>query len=57
MFEKPFDRSRVYHEVPTRAMDLKLLDHAARQLQVLDAAEEDILEESDWQLSSGDASS
>ena len=38
MFEKPFDRSRICHETPSRAMALKLFDYAARQLQVLDAA-------------------
>ncbi|EAQ89739.1 hypothetical protein CHGG_06358 [Chaetomium globosum CBS 148.51] len=37
MFERPFDRSRVYRETPSRAMGLKLLDHATRRLQALDA--------------------
>ncbi|EAQ88440.1 predicted protein [Chaetomium globosum CBS 148.51] len=37
MFERPFDRSRVYRETPSRAMGLKLSDHATRQLQALDA--------------------
>ncbi|EAQ92034.1 predicted protein [Chaetomium globosum CBS 148.51] len=37
MFEWPFDRSRVYRETPSRAMGLKLLDHAITQLQALDA--------------------
>ncbi|EAQ83260.1 hypothetical protein CHGG_09664 [Chaetomium globosum CBS 148.51] len=37
MFEKPFDRNRIYHETPSRAMGLKLSDHAIRQLQALDA--------------------
>ncbi|EAQ91631.1 predicted protein [Chaetomium globosum CBS 148.51] len=36
MFERPFDRSRVYRETPSRAMGLKLLDHATRRLQALD---------------------
>src|SRR5512146_2748675 len=36
MFEKPFDRNRIYRETPSRAMGLKLFDYAARQLQVLD---------------------
>jgi hypothetical protein len=36
MFERPFDHSRVYRETPWRAMGLKLLHHAARQLQALD---------------------
>lgn len=58
MFEKPFDRNRVYRETPTRAMNLKLLDHRARQLQVLDAsADEHLWEGSDWQVSSADESS
>ena len=58
MFENPFDRNRVYRETPTRAMNLKLLDHTARQLRALDAvAEEDLSEESDWQVSNGDESS
>jgi hypothetical protein len=37
MFERPFDRSRVYRETPSPAMGLKLLDHATRRLQALDA--------------------
>ena len=37
MFERPFDRSRIYRETPSRAMGLKLSDHAIRQLQALDA--------------------
>ncbi|EAQ87519.1 hypothetical protein CHGG_04138 [Chaetomium globosum CBS 148.51] len=36
MFERPFDRSRIYRETPSRAMGLKLSDHATRQLQALD---------------------
>jgi ATP-dependent exoDNAse (exonuclease V) alpha subunit len=27
VFENPFDRNRVYRETPTKAMNLKLLDH------------------------------
>ncbi|EAQ93098.1 predicted protein [Chaetomium globosum CBS 148.51] len=37
MFERPFDRSSIYRETPSRAMGLKLSDHATRQLQALDA--------------------
>ncbi|EAQ82911.1 hypothetical protein CHGG_10729 [Chaetomium globosum CBS 148.51] len=37
MFEKPFDHNRIYRETPSRAMGLKLSDHAIRQLQALDA--------------------
>ncbi|EAQ92764.1 hypothetical protein CHGG_00999 [Chaetomium globosum CBS 148.51] len=37
MFERPFDRSRIYRETPSPAMGLKLSDHATRQLQALDA--------------------
>ncbi|EAQ88882.1 hypothetical protein CHGG_05501 [Chaetomium globosum CBS 148.51] len=37
MFERPFDRSRIYRETPSRAMGLKLSDHATRQLQASDA--------------------
>lgn len=47
MFEKPFDRNRIYREIPSRAMELKLLEHATRQLQVLEAVE-DRSEESGW---------
>jgi ATP-dependent exoDNAse (exonuclease V) alpha subunit len=54
MFENPFDRNRVYRETPTRALNLKLLDHAARQLQVLDIDAEDVSEASDWQESSAE---
>ena len=57
MFEKPFDRNKVYRETPSRAMNLKLLDYVARQLQVLDAvAEGDLIAESDSHVSSGDES-
>ena len=46
MFEKPFDRSRIYRETPSRAVRLKLSDYTTRQLQVLDSvAEEDRSEE------------
>ena len=55
MLEKAFDRSRVYRDTPSRAMGLKLLDHATRQLQVLDAvAEEDPSEEPGWDTGSED---
>ncbi|EAQ89793.1 predicted protein [Chaetomium globosum CBS 148.51] len=37
MFEKPFDRNRIYRETPSRAMGLKLSNHAIRQRQALDA--------------------
>jgi hypothetical protein len=57
MLEKAFDRSRVYRETPSRAMGLKLLDHATRQLQVLDAvAAEDCSEESGWDTGSENGS-
>jgi hypothetical protein len=57
MLEKAFDRSRVYRETPSRAMGLKLLDHATRQLQVLDAvAAEDRSEESAWDTGSENGS-
>jgi hypothetical protein len=53
MLENAFDRSRVYRETPSRAMGLKLLDHATRQLQVLDTvAAEDRSEESGWDTGS-----
>lgn len=32
MFEKPFDRYRIYLEIPSRAIGLKLLDHVTRKL-------------------------
>jgi hypothetical protein len=60
MFENPFDRSRVYREIPAKAMNLKLLDHAARQLQVLDPLEDEDEDESEelvWDVSSGYGSS
>jgi hypothetical protein len=57
MLEKAFDRSRVYRETPSRAIGLKLLDHATRQLQVLDAvAAEDRSEESGWDTGSENGS-
>ena len=57
MFEKPFDRSRVYREKPSRAMDLKLLDYTTRQLQTLDAmAGDDPFGESNWYVSSEEES-
>lgn len=40
MFEAPFDRSRVYRDVPVRSMQLKLVDYEARKLQALDAQAE-----------------
>ena len=49
----PFDRNRIYRETPSRAMGLKLLDQATRQLQVLDAVE-DRSEESGWDTGSED---
>jgi hypothetical protein len=53
MFEKPFDRSRIYREPPSRAVRSKLSDHATRQLQVLDAvAEEDRFGELAWDTGS-----
>ena len=55
MFEKPFDRSRIYRETPSRAVRLKLSDYTTRQLQVLDAvAEEDPSEEPGWDTGSED---
>jgi hypothetical protein len=60
MFENPFDRSRVYREIPAKAMNMKLLDHAARQLQVLDPLEDEDEDESEelvWDVSSGYGSS
>lgn len=57
MFEKPFDRSRIYRETPSRAIGLKLFDHATRQLQALDAvAGENPSEESNWYINSEDES-
>jgi ATP-dependent exoDNAse (exonuclease V) alpha subunit len=57
MFEKPFDRSRIYRETPSRAMGLKLFDHATRQRQVLEAvAAEDRSEESGWDTGSENGS-
>lgn len=57
MFERSFDRSRVYRETPSRAMGLKLLDHATRRLQALDAvAGVDPLEELSGFISSDDES-
>jgi hypothetical protein len=52
LLENPFDRSRVYRQPPTPAMKMKLLDYAARQLQVLedidddDRSDESVLQES-----------
>ncbi|EAQ84557.1 hypothetical protein CHGG_08571 [Chaetomium globosum CBS 148.51] len=46
MFERPFDRSRIYRETPSRAMGLKLSDHATRQLQALDAVAGEVPSES-----------
>jgi hypothetical protein len=53
LFENPFDRSRVYRQPPTPAMKMKLLDYAARQLQVLeDVDDDDLSDESVLQESS-----
>jgi hypothetical protein len=41
MFEAPFDRSRIYREVPIRSMQLKLADYETRKLQALDAQAKD----------------
>ncbi|EAQ90195.1 hypothetical protein CHGG_06814 [Chaetomium globosum CBS 148.51] len=46
MFERPFDRSRIYRETPSPAMGLKLSDHATRQLQALDAVAGEVPSES-----------
>ena len=60
MFEKPFDRSRIYRETPSRAVRLKLSDYTTRQLQVLDSvaeedrSEEDPSEEPGWDTGSED---
>ena len=40
MFESPFDRSRIYREVPAKSMQLKLADFETRRLQVLDPVPE-----------------
>jgi hypothetical protein len=54
MFENPFDRDRVHREKPSSAMKLKLADHVVRLLQELEEVEDDELsEESDWDVSSG----
>jgi ATP-dependent exoDNAse (exonuclease V) alpha subunit len=41
MFESPFDRSRIYREVPVQSMQLKILDYDTRMLQLLDPPEEE----------------
>ncbi|EAQ88621.1 hypothetical protein CHGG_05240 [Chaetomium globosum CBS 148.51] len=46
MFKRPFDRSRIYRETPSRAMGLKLSDHATRQLQALDVVAGEVPSES-----------
>ncbi|KAK4194075.1 hypothetical protein QBC40DRAFT_135614, partial [Triangularia verruculosa] len=42
IFESPFDRSRIYREVPVQSMQLKIADYEARKLQLLDTQEEEV---------------
>ncbi|RYP72142.1 hypothetical protein DL771_004376 [Monosporascus sp. 5C6A] len=52
MFEAPFDRSRIYRDVPVRSMQLKLVIYEARKLQALDAQAEDHSDDFDAYTSS-----